>query len=119
MKQQFRFNPLATAILTLLCGSSIQSSYAASSDAVSSVDNQQLKQQLNESYPGQDFFQQYYVSKDSPEAKERGQVLSFHLIAKVFGSHPFSQTPKHPTPITQQQTSRLTMDFMIQMVTLN
>lgn len=74
MKQQFKFNPLATAILTLLCGGSLQSSYAAdSTEALSNVNNQQLKQQLNESYAGQDFFDQYYVNTDSPEARNRQQ----------------------------------------------
>ena len=43
MKHQFKFNPLATAIFTLLCGSSI-SSYADSLDEPSALDNQQLKQ---------------------------------------------------------------------------
>jgi LPS-assembly protein len=43
MKHQFKFNPLATAILTLLCGGSIQSGFAAPADAVSTLDNKQLK----------------------------------------------------------------------------
>ncbi|MFM6958056.1 MAG: hypothetical protein ACKOXD_05780, partial [Acinetobacter sp.] len=38
MKHQFKFNPLATAILTLLCGGSIQSSFAAQADVVSTLD---------------------------------------------------------------------------------
>ncbi|NNP69757.1 LPS assembly protein LptD [Acinetobacter sp. Ac_5812] len=79
MKHQFKFNPLATAILTLLCGGSIQSSFAAPADAVSTLDNKQLKaairqnqeQQNQESYPGESFFQQYYVDKSAPEAQLR------------------------------------------------
>lgn len=74
MKHQFKFNPLATAILTLLCGSSIQSSFAASTDTVSTLDNAQLKatiQQDQETYAGQKFFQQYYVDKSAPEAQLR------------------------------------------------
>ncbi|MGJ8757787.1 LPS-assembly protein LptD [Acinetobacter sp. HC8-3S] len=75
MKHQFKFNPLATAILTLLCGGSIQSSFAATdSSHVSTLDNAQLKaklQQDQESFPGQKFFQQYYVDKSSPEAQLR------------------------------------------------
>lgn len=78
MKHQFKFNPLATAILTLLCGGSIQSSFAAPADAVSTLDNKQLKaairnqgQQDQESYPGESFFQQYYVDKSAPEAQLR------------------------------------------------
>ncbi|MCH7378312.1 MULTISPECIES: LPS-assembly protein LptD [Acinetobacter] len=79
MKHQFKFNPLATAILTLLCGGSIQSGFAAQADAVSTLDNKQLKaairqnqeQQNQESYPGESFFQQYYVDKSAPEAQLR------------------------------------------------
>ncbi|MGV0885859.1 LPS-assembly protein LptD [Acinetobacter venetianus] len=75
MKHQFKFNPLATAILTLLCGGSIQSSFATTdSSHVSTLDNAQLKaklQQDQESFPGQKFFQQYYVDKSAPEAQLR------------------------------------------------
>jgi LPS-assembly protein len=75
MKHQFKFNPLATAIFTLLCGSSI-SSYAESTPA-STVDNQKMKDSIQESYPGQQFFERYYVDKSSPEAQQRqGQQLS-------------------------------------------
>lgn len=109
MKQQFRFNPLATAILTLLCGSSIQSSYAASSDAVSSVDNQQLKQQLNESYPGQNFFQQYYVSKDSPEAKERAPSAQFSPYCQGVWVTPIQPNTKAPDP--NNTTTNITADY--------
>ena len=66
MKHQFKFNPLATAILTLLCGSSI-SSFAASTNSSS-----ELKKQINQAYPGQTFFEQYYVDKSAPEAQQRG-----------------------------------------------
>ncbi|MFW2125260.1 hypothetical protein ACG94O_20430, partial [Acinetobacter ursingii] len=39
MKHQFKFNPLATAILTLLCGGSIQSGFAATNTShVSTLD---------------------------------------------------------------------------------
>ncbi|WP_111894108.1 LPS assembly protein LptD [Acinetobacter sp. MB5] len=109
MKQQFRFNPLATAILTLLCGGSLQSSYAASSDAVSSVDNQQLKQQLNESYPGQNFFQQYYVSKDSPEAKERAPNAQFSPYCQGVWVTPIQPNTKAPDP--NNTTTNITADY--------
>ena len=75
MKQQFKFNPLATAILTLLCGSTV-SSYAESNEIASEIDNQTLKTTINESYPGQRFFEQHYVSKDSPEAQQRSTTLN-------------------------------------------
>ena len=76
MKHQFKSNPLATAILTLLCGGSIQSGFAAPADAVSTLDNKQLKatiqkNQNQDSYPGEKFFQQYYVDKSAPEAQLR------------------------------------------------
>ena len=63
MKHQFKFNPLATAIFTLLCGGSIQSSFAATTDAASTLDNTQLKAAIQktetqESYTGEKFFQQ-------------------------------------------------------------
>ena len=81
MKQQFKFNPLATAILTLLCGSSV-SSYAESTDSsstnqlskidrVSTTNNQQLNAAIKETFPGQKFFEQYYVDKNSAEAQVR------------------------------------------------
>jgi len=75
MKHQFKFNPLATAILTLLCGSTV-SSYAKSTESVSevaasNVNNAQLKSTIRESFPGQNFFEQYYVDKNSPEAQVR------------------------------------------------
>ncbi|OTG88506.1 LPS-assembly protein LptD [Acinetobacter sp. ANC 3813] len=69
MKHQFKFNPLATAILTLLCGSSV-SSYAAS-PATAENDAEQLKQTISEAYPGQSFFEKYYVDKSAPEAQQR------------------------------------------------
>lgn len=75
MKHQFKFNPLATAILTLLCGSTV-SSYAESNDVTAEIDNQKLKSTINESYPGQSFFEQYYVSKDAPEAQTRNTTLN-------------------------------------------
>ncbi|MHA3054714.1 LPS-assembly protein LptD [Acinetobacter sp. ANC 4633] len=109
MKQQFRFNPLATAILTLLCGSSIQSSYAASSDAVSSVDNQQLKQQLNESYPGQNFFEQYYVSKDSPEAQQRVPDPKFSPYCQGVWVTPIQPNTKASDP--NKTTTYATADY--------
>ncbi len=44
MKHQFKFNPLATAILTLLCGGTIQTGFAASTTShVSTLDNAKLK----------------------------------------------------------------------------
>ena len=70
MKHQFKFNPLATAILTLLCGSSL-SSYAESNPEDLHPDNQQLKAAIKESYPGQDFYAQYYVDKNSAQAQIR------------------------------------------------
>ncbi|NAR58081.1 LPS assembly protein LptD [Acinetobacter haemolyticus] len=80
MKHQFKFNPLATAILTLLCGGTIQTGFAASTTShVSTLDNAKLKaiaeknqvKPDQESYAGEHFFQQYYVDKTAPEAQLR------------------------------------------------
>ena len=62
MKHKFKFNPLATAILTLLCGSSI-SSYAEQSEPFSTVSNNQLKESINEAYPGQQFLNNIMLTK--------------------------------------------------------
>ena len=70
MKHHFKFNPLATAILTLLCGSTV-TSYASSADSTSSTTNEQLKTAIKDVYPGQQFFEQYYVDKSAPEAQQR------------------------------------------------
>ena len=67
MKHQFKYHPLATAIFTLLCGSSI-SSYAQS-DAITAPSKNN-----NDSYPGQKFFEQYYLDKNSAEAQARPQT---------------------------------------------
>ncbi|MBF7687643.1 LPS-assembly protein LptD [Acinetobacter rathckeae] len=71
MKQQFKFNPLATAILALLCSGSIQSSYADSNDSPSTLNNQQLKQQLAQANAGQAFFDQYYINKNDVSVEKR------------------------------------------------
>ncbi|MEB3766663.1 LPS-assembly protein LptD [Acinetobacter sp. MD2] len=78
MKQQFKFNPLATAILTLLCGGSLQSSYAASSEVVSTVSNDQLQKKIAEQYDGQAFFEQFYVDKNDSVAKQRQQDQKYN-----------------------------------------
>lgn len=75
MKHQFKYNPLATAIFTLLCSSTV-TSHASVADSVSTTTNQQLKTALNEVYPGQQFFEQYYVDKSAPEAKLRQNLSS-------------------------------------------
>ena len=108
MKHQFKFNPLATAIFTLLCGSSI-SSFAESTTAPSALDAQQLKQSLAEAYPGQHFFEQYYVDKTSPEAQQRhGQSLNAAYCQGAWVTPIGSDTqPLDPN----QTTSTLTADY--------
>ena len=53
MKHQFKFNPFSNSYFDTLCGGSIQSGFAASADAVSTLDNQQLKAlaQQNQAQP--------------------------------------------------------------------
>lgn len=107
MKHHFKINPLATAILTLLCSSSV-SSYAASNDS-SNVNAEQLKQRINETYPGEAFFSQYYVDKSSPEAKQRqGKYLS---SAYCEGAWVTPIAPDAPTIDPEQATSTITADY--------
>jgi len=114
MKHQFKFNPLATAIFTLLCGGSIQSSFAATTDAASTLDNTQLKTAIQktetqESYTGEKFFQQYYVKKTAPEAQLRdNRNLSSSFCQGTW------ITPINPTvnaKDTNHTTSVLTADY--------
>ncbi|WP_174559257.1 LPS-assembly protein LptD [Acinetobacter bouvetii] len=108
MKHQFKFNPLATAILTLLCGSSI-SSYAESTIPASTVDNQKMKDSIQEAYPGQQFFEQYYVDKSAPEAQQRqGQNLG-SAYCKGTWITPISPETKAVDP--DNATSTVTADY--------
>ncbi|WP_180179586.1 LPS export ABC transporter periplasmic protein LptC [Acinetobacter sp. YH12041] len=107
MKHHFKINPLATAILTLLCSSSV-SSYAASNDS-SNVNAEQLKLRINETYPGEAFFSQYYVDKSSPEAQQRqGKYLS---SAYCEGAWVTPIAPDAPTIDPEQATSTITADY--------
>lgn len=107
MKHQFKFNPLATAIFTLLCGGSV-SSYAAS-PASAEADTAQLKQAISETYPGQQFFEQYYVDKSAPEAQQRqGSRLSSAYCQGAWVT-PVAPDTK-PVP-ADQVTSTVTADY--------
>ena len=108
MKYQFKFNPLATAIFTLLCGSSI-TSYAATPTSSISDEQQSLKQALQESYPGQKFFEQYYVDKSSPEAQQRqGRYLS---SAYCQGTWLTPVSPETKAADAANATSTITADY--------
>ncbi|AYA02068.1 LPS-assembly protein LptD [Acinetobacter sp. WCHAc010034] len=107
MKHQFKFNPLATAIFTLLCGGSV-SSYAAS-PAFAEADTAQLKQAISEAYPGQQFFEQYYVDKSAPEAQQRqGSRLS---SAYCQGAWVTPVAPDAKSIPADQVTSTVTADY--------
>lgn len=107
MKHHFKINPLATAILTLLCGSSA-SSYAASTVS-SDVNAEQLKQRINETYPGEAFFSQYYIDKSAPEAQQRqGKALS---SAYCEGAWITPISPDTPAIDPEQATSTITADY--------
>lgn len=107
MKHQFKFNPLATAIFTLLCGGSV-SSYAAS-PASAEADTAQLKQAISEAYPGQQFFEQYYVDKSAPEAQQRqGSRLS---SAYCQGAWVTPVAPDTKSVPADQVTSTVTADY--------
>lgn len=107
MKHHFKFNPLATAILTLICGSTV-SSYAESNNVVSEIDNQKLQSAINESYPGQNFFEQYYVSKNAPEAQTRNTALSSAQYCQNTWLTPIS--PESKSANASETTSVITAD---------
>ncbi|OTG65230.1 LPS-assembly protein LptD [Acinetobacter silvestris] len=107
MKHQFKFNPLATAILTLLCGSSV-SSYAESTKTVSNVNNQQLKATIKESFPGQNFFEQYYVDKHSAPAQVRDVQSASNRFCEGVWVTPFNAETKAAS--AQDGTSVITAD---------
>ncbi|MQW91149.1 LPS assembly protein LptD [Acinetobacter wanghuae] len=107
MKHQFKFNPLATAIFTLLCGSSV-SSYAAS-DQSSTVNAEKLKQSIDESYPGEAFFSQYYVDKSAPEAQQRQDQYLSSAFCEGAWITPVSPTTKAVDP--DLATSTITADY--------
>ena len=107
MKHQFKFNPLATAILTLLCGSTV-SSYAESNGFDSEIDNQKLNSAINENYPGQNFFEQYYVSKDSPEAQQRSTLSDSSKFCQNTWLTPIS--PETKAVDAAEATSIITAD---------
>ncbi|RKG41066.1 LPS-assembly protein LptD [Acinetobacter rongchengensis] len=107
MKHQFKFNPLATAILTLLCGSSV-SSYAESTNTASEVNNTQLNAAIKESYAGQNFFEQYYVDKNSPEAQLRDTKSPNNRYCEGVWITPFSSASKAVDP--QDGSSVITAD---------
>src|SRR5690606_12872143 len=107
MKHHFKINPLATAILTLLCGSSA-SGYAAS-NVSSDVNAEQLKQRINETYPGEAFFSQYYVDKSSAEAQQRQQ--KYLNSAYCEGTWVTSIAPHAATVAPDQATSTITADY--------
>ncbi|OTG86074.1 LPS export ABC transporter periplasmic protein LptC [Acinetobacter sp. ANC 4558] len=108
MKQQFKYSPLATAVLTLLCGSAM-STYAASIESASTTTNEQLKTVIKENYPGQLFFEQYYVDKSTPEAQQRQK----RSLSSAFCSGTWI-TPINPevkTDTADQSTSTITADY--------
>lgn len=106
MKRQFKFNPLATAILTLLCGNSV-SSYADSSSG-SNTSNEQINAALQDSYPGQEFFQQYYVDKNSLTAQQQDSNNLANRWCEGTWVTPFSTSSKPTDP--QNSTSVITAD---------
>ncbi|TXJ03022.1 MAG: LPS-assembly protein LptD [Acinetobacter sp.] len=117
MQHQFKFNPLATAILTLLCGGAMQSSFAAATDVVSNLNNSQLKAlaQQNavphklESYAGEHFFQQYYVNKSAPEAQLRGNRYLSSAFCSGTWITPVS--PEHNAAAPNNTSSVITADY--------
>lgn len=124
MKQPFKFNPLATAILTLLC-SSVQTSFAnsdigkdisqdigkenAEANERAEPDNQQLKTKLKQSYKSQSFFSQYYVDKASAEAQQRKNSSFNSGFCQGTWITPIGSDSKAVDPA--QATSVITADY--------
>lgn len=110
MKHQFKYNPLATAILTLLCGGSI-SSYAASSEieTAATTTNEQLRTAIKENYPGQHFFEQYYIDKSAPEAQQRQAQLQSGSFCSGVWVTPIAADVK--TQEASSATSVITADY--------
>lgn len=106
MKRQFKFNPLATAILTLLCGHSV-SSFADSSSSGSQTSNDQLNAALQEQYPGQQFYQQYYVDKKTLPPQEGQETIANRWCEGVWAP-PFATTTKAAD--AKNSTSVITAD---------
>lgn len=104
MKRQFKFNPLATAILTLLCGNSV---YATSSSG-SDTSNEQINAAMQESYPGQQFYQQYYVDKDAVTAQHQDANNLANRWCQGVWSTPVSTSTKPADP--KESTSVITAD---------
>ncbi len=116
MKHHFKINPLATAILTLLCGSSA-SGYAAS-NVSSDVNAEQLKQRINETYPGEAFFSQYYVDKSSAEAQQRQEKYLSSAYCEGTWVTPIAQMQQPLRQIRLHPPLLQIMDTTIQQVTL-
>lgn len=85
------------------------SSHAETTEPASSITNQQLKQSIQDAYPGQSFFEQYYVDKTAPEAQQRfGQELSSAYCQGAWG------TPISPDTVAvaaEEATSTVTADY--------
>ena len=123
MKHQFKYNPLATAVLTLLCGGSM-TSHAQSTNNVSEtenvsevtttpvvqtqVNNAQVQTAIKESFAGQNFFEQYYVNKKAPEAQIRESNTPSNRYCEGVWVTPFNDGSKASTP--QDGSSVITAD---------
>lgn len=85
------------------------SSHAETTEPASSITNQQLKQSIQDAYPGQSFFEQYYVDKTAPEAQQRfGQELS---SAYCQGAWVTPISPNTVAVAAEEATSTVTADY--------
>lgn len=85
------------------------SSHAETTEPASSITNQQLKQSIQDAYPGQSFFEQYYVDKTAPEAQQRfGQELS---SAYCQGAWVTPISPDTVAVAAEEATSTVTADY--------
>lgn len=85
------------------------SSHAETTEPASSITSQQLKQSIQDAYPGQSFFEQYYVDKTAPEAQQRfGQELS---SAYCQGAWVTPISPDTVAVAAEEATSTVTADY--------
>lgn len=85
------------------------SSHAETTEPASSITNQQLKQSIQDAYPGQSFFEQYYVDKTAPEAQQHfGQELS---SAYCQGAWVTPISPDTVAVAAEEATSTVTADY--------
>lgn len=108
MKQLFKFNPLATAIVTILC-SSITAVHAETPQPTRKPDNNSLNDKIKQADAAQRFYSTYYVDQASAEAQQRKQANT--QFCQGTWLTPIDPNTKATDP--SQATSVITADYAI------